>query len=1126
MLAFGLLLILCVGVGSALADDLGTGTSALPTSNEIIETIENGAAQAIDVQPTDPLVAESLPHQDLGRTEALELLHGVFEAQLEAPAGVFDELSVERFLAPNVAVIPGTEPTDVPATSQAPAATGDEGDAVEPPLSMAMKDDLRAASSDSSDGDGGIGPDANEAMAQIQGATLLESSIPLRMEAPSGQQEAIDLGLEHRDGELQPANPLVEVGIPEQLGEGIELSDLGVTIEIVGAPEERSPSIVEGSVAFMPNIAPDTDLAVAPTPTGVETFTQLRSAASPRTQTFALQLPSDAALQATEDGGAAVLSDEETLLSIAPPTAIDASGADVPVDLEVAESTFTLTVAPDSSAQFPVLVDPLIQTYEWASSTPGQNGICSNSTKYEGPSFSCNNREEWGYEVIDKDGNLPAGISVSNRAYNGPVPYGTPGLVLDSSHNSSGMLTTGDRGSAIYTVPRYFTDQSKYGTRPTSFISHMTLWNLDWDAWSSSLSPYLFAGIWDPVKPGWVSSYSHEGLNGHGVHNMSWKYEFSNSQPNTNAKVGYVSVQATSTGPNQNTEAYVGSASVQLADNGVPGFGSISGPSGWINQTATPISFVTSDSGLGVYSLRAGSEQESEQGVPLYSWKTSYGCIGVSGAPCPRTWSSADAGSPPLIYEPSAIPTGISYLKVIAEDPVGNKSAPAYAQIKVDHAAPHLALSGTMTEQETLGVKRPSYTLRVDASDGTPEQPQSGASNVTIKVDGTVVDEVAPGCATKSCGISREWTLDASNYAAGQHTITVATTDGVGLSTTKTLPIELDPSPPSLSLAGTLTEQATLGTSRPRYKLKVDASAIAGREGLETGEPLFLSSFGSNGSGNGQFSHPAGIVLDPKGNLWVVDQDNDRVQKFSADGQYLSSFGSSGVGDGQFDRPTSIAIDPKGNLWVTDAGNNRIQKFSESGAFLAKFGSTGSGNGQFSGPEGIAVDPKGNVWVADTYNGRLQKFDENGQFVKVISSKGSAQGQLGEPTDLDVGPSGKVWVADWQNNRVSVFQRKRRLPLPVRVLRFGQWAVQQARCARRRHQRQRLGRRPEQRASPAVQPKRRIPRQVRVQRLGRGSVQLRMADGDRDRLGRQSLGRGHGQQPNPEMEPARIPPHL
>jgi RHS repeat-associated protein len=187
--------------------------------------------------------------------------------------------------------------------------------------------------------------------------------------------------------------------------------------------------------------------------------------------------------------------------------------------------------------------------------------------------------------------------------------------------------------------------------------------------------------------------------------------------------------------------------------------------------------------------------------------------------------------------------------------------------------------------------------------------------------------------------------------------------------------------------------------------------------------PDYQSSFGTTGTGSGQFAHPAGIAQLPSGNLLVVDQDNDRVQKLNEAGEYKAKFGAPGTGDGQFGRPTDIALDSKENSWVTDAGDSRVEQFNSSGVYVTKFGGVGTGNGQFGagGPESLAIDSKGNIWVADTYNGRLQKFTEAGAFVKVASSKGSGAGQLGEPTGIDIGLNNTVWVADWQYNRVVKF---------------------------------------------------------------------------------------------------------
>ncbi len=190
----------------------------------------------------------------------------------------------------------------------------------------------------------------------------------------------------------------------------------------------------------------------------------------------------------------------------------------------------------------------------------------------------------------------------------------------------------------------------------------------------------------------------------------------------------------------------------------------------------------------------------------------------------------------------------------------------------------------------------------------------------------------------------------------------------------------------------------------------------------DTTEVQFSSAFGSSGSGNGQLESPADTAVDSKGNVWVVDRLNHRIQKFSAAGGYISQFGTKGAGNGQLNEPAGIAIDGQDNIWVTDIRNHRVQKFNSSGTYLAKFGSVGTGNGQFGsyGPKGIAIDPKGNLWVSD-YSGRVQKFDSSGGFLKVVGSYGTGAGQFRESAGIDAGPGGKIWVSDWQDNHVSVF---------------------------------------------------------------------------------------------------------
>jgi len=183
-------------------------------------------------------------------------------------------------------------------------------------------------------------------------------------------------------------------------------------------------------------------------------------------------------------------------------------------------------------------------------------------------------------------------------------------------------------------------------------------------------------------------------------------------------------------------------------------------------------------------------------------------------------------------------------------------------------------------------------------------------------------------------------------------------------------------------------------------------------------DPAYLSSFGEEGAGDGQFDQPGGVAVDSQGGIWVVDQENNRIQRFDEEGQYLDQFGSYGSGNGQLDRPAGIAIDAAGDIWVADAGNSRIEEFDSQGTYLRKFGSYGSGNGQLSNAEGIAIDPDGDIWVADTYNSRLQKLDDEGNFIEAVGSYGYGSEQFVNPTGIDVDSSGNVWVADWTRNSV------------------------------------------------------------------------------------------------------------
>ena len=199
-------------------------------------------------------------------------------------------------------------------------------------------------------------------------------------------------------------------------------------------------------------------------------------------------------------------------------------------------------------------------------------------------------------------------------------------------------------------------------------------------------------------------------------------------------------------------------------------------------------------------------------------------------------------------------------------------------------------------------------------------------------------------------------------------------------------------------------------------------TALKVREFSPSGE--LKTSFGSSGTGNGQFIAARDLAIDSSGNIWVVDSGVlstvDRVQKFNSSGTYLSQFGKEGTGNGEFISPEAIAIDSEGNILVADTGNHRYQEFNSAGEFVRKVGSEGTGNGQFKSPRGIAVDSEGRVWVADSGNARLQRFSSKGAYQTQFGKYGPNDGQFVEPRGIAISGS-SLWVADTRNDRVQKF---------------------------------------------------------------------------------------------------------
>lgn len=165
---------------------------------------------------------------------------------------------------------------------------------------------------------------------------------------------------------------------------------------------------------------------------------------------------------------------------------------------------------------------------------------------------------------------------------------------------------------------------------------------------------------------------------------------------------------------------------------------------------------------------------------------------------------------------------------------------------------------------------------------------------------------------------------------------------------------------------------------------------------------VFAEAIGSFGIMTGSFDQPVDVARDSRGNFYVLDAGNNRVQVFGSSGRFAGSWGSSGSREGQFNRPSAIVVGPFKGLdeavYVVDTGNDRIQVFNPAPILYAPaekqaklvapikvFGSRGSWKGDFNSPRDIAIakstafEKDWKIYVLDSGNERVQRFEIDGE---------------------------------------------------------------------------------------------------------------------------------------------------
>lgn len=231
-----------------------------------------------------------------------------------------------------------------------------------------------------------------------------------------------------------------------------------------------------------------------------------------------------------------------------------------------------------------------------------------------------------------------------------------------------------------------------------------------------------------------------------------------------------------------------------------------------------------------------------------------------------------------------------------------------------------------------------------------------------------------------------------------------------------------------------------------------------------------LSSFGTQGAGNGEFRYPLGIDIDAQGNVYVADSGNHRVQIFDPDGGFvaelkappqkdhaadptdvavdatrnrcyvvdndnhrillydlvqrklINTYGTPGTGKRGFRYPFLIALDQAQYLYIVDVINTRVQVLNPDGLFVNFIGGWGVEKGEFYRPKGVALDKKNRVYVSDSWMGIIQVFDATGEFYAALGDPIRRKVKKFEaPVGIFIDDRRRLYVVEMFASRVSVF---------------------------------------------------------------------------------------------------------
>jgi DNA-binding beta-propeller fold protein YncE len=190
----------------------------------------------------------------------------------------------------------------------------------------------------------------------------------------------------------------------------------------------------------------------------------------------------------------------------------------------------------------------------------------------------------------------------------------------------------------------------------------------------------------------------------------------------------------------------------------------------------------------------------------------------------------------------------------------------------------------------------------------------------------------------------------------------------------------------------------------------------------------------------GQFRQPTDVAWDADGNIYISDgYVNSRVAKFDKNGDWVTSIGEPGRTKlGEINTAHSIAADAKGNIYVADRGNRRIQVIDpKTNKFVREIridvpvppdahpwmGAQPAGDAglmQGGAPWAICITPGPTqyLYAADAFPGRVYKLTLDGKVVGWLGKTGHQLKQFGWIHEIACPSENELYVGELLNWRV------------------------------------------------------------------------------------------------------------